>query len=321
MRDNDTNIVEDMNSDSESQPVRKRFKSDIVNSASFSSSEEEEEEEVEVLSDSSISDTRNGYENNILDKEKFNAENDIKQEEEEGEENNSFSGSNKMEAFNIEKEMTTGYFDKQGNYISYDNSSDNEDENDIFNGSLADNLQEIQKVADAHKTQLLMLKKRERQILKNRRKYMLDEALTKLLYCIKDDDTVLETLSYFNSLRKSTTIDIEVTAFSNAIDLLTDLIEILEKKGINDVYDLTRPKIKILLEEEESLSRRPNDDKNDKVWSFRWITGLQKTYQFYSNYEMNYWKQHYFKGKVIVKYKDDDDIPKNWIHISCVNFM
>lgn len=323
MKNGNSRMLEETVNYSEDQPVRKKFKSSLVNvdneyNLNSSSSEED------IHSDSSEPDIRKDYEDNIANKEEVNSENVIHQEKKEHDDESidlGYSRSNTMETFNTKEEAAAGHFDKHGNYISHHGASDNEDEDDIFQGRSVDELKEIQKTAEAHKTQLLMLKKRERQIAKNRRKYMLDEALLRLFYCTKNEYTVLETLSYFNSLRKSSTNDIEVTAIGNAIDLLTDLIEILEKKGVEDVYELTRLKVKELLEEEESLSRISNDDKFDKLWSFKWINGSQKIHQFYSNYEMNYWKHNYFRGKVIVKFKDDDDIPKNWIHISCVTFI
>lgn len=326
MRKNcNSSMIEGFSSDNEGQPVRKKFKNNL-STINIEYNLDPSSEEEDAHFDSSEPDNLKDHEDNIMSAEKFNSENSIHQERKESNDetvNLSFLKDNKMKIFNTKHGTTADHFDKQGSYVSqYDpNDSGDEDEDDIFQGGSVNKLEEIQKVAEAHKIQLLMLKKRERQVAKNRRKYMLDEALLRLYYFTKNEYTVLETLSYFNSLRKSSTNDIEISTFSNAIDLLTDLIEILEKKGIEDVYELTRPKIKKLLDEEESLSGISNINKDDKVWSFKWINDLQKIHEFYSNYEMNYWKHNYFKGKVIVKYKEDDDIPKNWIHISCITFM
>lgn len=250
---------------------------------------------------------------NLMTKEEFNAENEI-EDMDDGKDDASETEEG-IEAFNMDEEMAAGQFDKQGNYISTQSNNKGDLDSEVW----IDEVGDVQKVAEAHKTQIISMRKRDRHISKARRKYMLDEALVRLFYCVDNEESILETLARFNALRKKASDEIVVSTISNAIDLLTDIIDILEKKDIEDIYDLTSPKIKELVEE-ESLSRNPIDDPKGKNWSFKWITGSQKIYEYYSDYEMKYWKDTYFNNNVIVKYKDDEDNPKNWLHVSCLSF-
>ncbi|CAL9732566.1 hypothetical protein MOUN0_O00782 [Monosporozyma unispora] len=298
----------DSASDGDDMPARKRSRKNMT----INEYDSESEDENNINSDGDEITEPN--DKNIITKEEFNAENEIEDANDENGDISKFEDG--VEAFNMDQEMSSGQFDKQGNYIptQQDNVVDSQQEEWI------DSVKNVQKVAQAHKTQVNSMKKRERQIIKNRRKYMLNEALLRLLYCVENEETVLEALSRFNSMRRKATDDIVISTITNSITLLTDLIDLLEKKDIDDVYDLTRSKIKKLIEE-ESLPGTVIDNQKDKNWSFKWISGSQKIHEFYSNYEMNYWKDTYFNNKVIVKYKDEEDISKNWLHVSCITFM
>lgn len=309
MSDN-PHIENEYESDSygDDMPARKRSKKNIAVNEYDSDSEGDDEV------NSGGNGTPTNKTNNLLTKEEFNAENEIDEKDD-----GTFDASETeegIEAFNMDEEMAAGQFDKQGNYISVPVSN----KQDMNQEEWIDKVKDVQKVAEAHKTQIMSMKKRERHITKTRRKYMLDEALVRLFYCVDNEESLLESLARFNGLRKNASDEIAIATISNSIDLLTDLIELLEKKGVDDVYDLTRPKIKELVEE-ESLSENPIDDPKRKHWSFKWITGSQKIHEYYSDYEMKYWKDTYFNNNVVVKYKDDENKPENWLHVSCLSFM
>lgn len=301
----------DNDDDFDDFPARKRNKKDTVIDGYSSDSEEA----IDSDDNGDDDDTTKGHDN--INKEVFNRENQI-------EETNSVNRNDdkddttetNIEAFNMNDEMNTGHFDKQGNYISNDKKYTNESDEERW----IDEVKDVSSVAKAHQRQVSTMKKRDRDITKKRRNYMLDEALLRLLYCVSEDETVLEALARFNLLRKKATSDIQKETISNAIDLLTDLIDLIEKKGIENVFDLTRNLIKSHLEE-ELLSSDATDDFKDKIWSFKWINKSEKIQEYYSNYEMDYWKANYFKNRVVVKLKDDDDIPKNWLFVACINFM
>lgn len=148
---------------------------------------------------------------------------------------------------------------------------------------------------------------------------MAEDALVHLKYFIKNKGTILTTLGDLNKIRKTTKDEIDKNYISNGISFVTDLITILEQKNFENIYQLTREDISRLIKE-ESLSELPPDDPQNKLWCFKWMKNLDVVHESYSTTEMKNWNRSYFKGKVLVKFKNDDDKFENWIHISCLDF-
>lgn len=220
-----------------------------------------------------------------------------------------------IEPFNIDDDIKTGKFDKEGNYTQYKKLNNDNFQQDKWLDEFAD-------IKTTQKPKIKLVSNRNSQkkrIQRQKRHYMVEEALLRLKYFISKNGTVISTLGDLNKLRKSQDNGEFRSYISNSINFVTDLIEILEQKSIKDVYNLTRNDISSLLKE-EALSDKSLDDLNDKIWSFKWLKNMREVYEFYSTKEMGEWNYNYFVGNVLVKFKDDEDKIENWIHISCVHF-
>ncbi|EDO19085.1 hypothetical protein Kpol_2000p52 [Vanderwaltozyma polyspora DSM 70294] len=262
-----------------------------------------------------------------MDTNQFNVENNI--DEETSTVNDVYDNSNtgyQIEAFNINEESKNGTFDKDGNYVELKEEGDITDREDMW----IDDCEDVNKARNAKTLEEIRSRERQRTLLKQKRRYTLDDTLLHLKYFIDKEDTVLDTLNRFSKLRNKKDPSKDEHALKtrniyivNAIEFLTDLIELLENKSVENVYELTRSDIDKLILEEIISKDDLIDDYKSKIWNFKWLTNLSKepSKDCYSNYEMQYWKSTYFKGNVIVKhYKDSDDV-KNWVHIDCITFM
>lgn len=160
---------------------------------------------------------------------------------------------------------------------------------------------------------------------RNRNHYLVDVALQKIKYFVLRDEIVLQSLSRLEHYRKqeiNKSDDTVVKYITNGIEKLLDLIQLLEKKNIENVYQLDLNGVERLIDEEILDITTKVDNKKTKIWDFKWIKDKkEKNNGPYSNYEMQYWKDNYFQNKVIVKHHDDPDEEHNWIHISCLNFV
>ncbi|AQZ18983.1 LIN1 (YHR156C) [Zygosaccharomyces parabailii] len=219
-----------------------------------------------------------------------------------------------LEAFNIKEENKHGSFDTDGNYIRAKN-----DEQDAANDQdqWIEDVKDVNSVLASQKTYERRVRQKEAEQRRKIRHYMIDEALSRLQYFIKSSDTVLTALARFNQLRNCGEPEGYII---NAINFVTEVIDILERKGIKDVYGLTRLELRNLAKE-ESISESAIDNYKTKLWSFKWIEKPDAVHGLYTNYQMQYWKENYFHNKVIVKFFDEPDLPSNWILVDCVNFM
>ncbi|SCU95835.1 LAFA_0G02586g1_1 [Lachancea sp. 'fantastica'] len=247
----------------------------------------------------------------------------------------------KLDAFNLEEESKTGVFDQFGNYTeTKPNAEDEVQDQDRW----YDDYKEDEQLQKAKKSQEKMAEDeniRREQFSKNKRLYTLEESLKRLLYFLDENETVLTTLGKLNVVRerykkrkaKTKTSQKKIDEDSalheklcfqyvvHSINFLTELLDIVGKKGIPDVNELTRIRVAALIEE-ESLGDEPINDYETKLWSFKWLRDLATVNGPFTNYEMQSWKSTYFQDNVVVKYGDDDpNEARNWIHISCVHFM
>lgn len=217
-----------------------------------------------------------------------------------------------IEPFNIDNEMEHGVFDKDGNYIEKEGNGDDE---------LRDDEEWMNNVIDTKK--INQIEKKEDTKAQNSRFYMVHEALVLLKFFLIDDvNTVLQSLGRLNKLRKMAISENSKSLkyIIYGIELLSDLINILESKGFNGIYEYNRKKVQEAIEEERLDDSSKVDDRKTKLWSFKWLSKLDQIHGRYTNYEMSYWQKTYFQNNVIVKFHSEPDQDENWIHISCLNF-
>lgn len=248
-----------------------------------------------------------------FDIETFNKENEIVPDTEPVRQENEVQ----IESFNLDDDMKHGTFDKDGNFTR---RQDDDEDAVLIEDKWMDENTDTKRAAESHKKQQQTEKQRLRQMKKNMRHYMIDEALLRLFYFVGKTASVVEVLGRLNGLRTKSKDKVEKEYITNAIDFVTDLIDILEQKGVDDVYNIDKNKLSALIEE-ESLGTTSLIDPGRKIWSFKWMKDLNKIHEPYSSHEMSSWKKTYFKNKAIVKFKDDEDVPTNWIHISCLEFL
>lgn len=263
----------------------------------------------------------------LLDIVQFNKEN-IEGSDEEMNENRVLEEKDqvKIEAFDIEEESKNGVFDIDGNYLEAEkNSNDQIQDQDLW----IQDFKDVQKTAEAQNTITRINIERRRKLEKHKKHYMLEEALIRMQYFLPEGHTVLEILGTLNKLRKkispNTTKDSTDLAAKehlvNAINCISELISILENKGIESVYELTRFDIRKLIKEESITGSNQVDNYKTKLWSFKWLGKVDTAHGMYTNYQMQYWKKAYFNHKALVKFDGEPDEKSNWIHVDYITFM
>lgn len=220
-----------------------------------------------------------------------------------------------IEVFNVDEEKLHGSFDINGNYTRANNDDDDRPQDQ---DKWIEDVKDYDKVVASQKRNQEMLRQRQLELLQKGRHYMIDEALVRLLYFVNSSENVLTMLARLNKLRRNGDPQ---TYIGNAINFVSDLIDILEHKGIGDVYSLTRADLEKLVQEESLGESAAIENYRTKLWSFKWIGKTEVSHGLYTNYQMQYWKATYFHHKVIVKFCHEPDEPANWIHIDCLEFM
>ncbi|CCK72611.1 U5 snRNP complex subunit LIN1 KNAG_0K02480 [Huiozyma naganishii CBS 8797] len=225
-----------------------------------------------------------------------------------------------LEPFNLAEDLEHGVFDKDGNYIPQA-SDDEAEEQDAWIGEVED----VEAVAEAQRSRQSLLREKQRTQQRARRKLMTEEALVRLLYCVDKHETIMYTLARYSKLRQTAkklqSPGLIRQGIDNAIDLLTDLISLLEQKGMEDIYSWDRTKIHEVIKEESIDGKDPVDNYAQKTWDFKWSHSPSKVHGVYSNYEMQHWKQTAFNDNVIVKYHEDNDKIDSWLFVGCLEFM
>ncbi|SCV03162.1 LANO_0G02520g1_1 [Lachancea nothofagi CBS 11611] len=321
--------------------TKKRRKKDQLTEDFSSSSSNCDNEDLEQDEESRVTDSDSEIEEPVVKEDDMFASDDeaepvTKQRTSDHESVGDFA----LEAFNMDEESKTGVFDKYGNYSETKKDVEDEvQEQDRWIDDYNDGAQ-VEQALLAKKARLTQEDSLRVKASKNKWLLTLDEALKRLMYFLCEDETLLDALGRLNKYRtqygkksklhkavlkqqnyESETFDkLRFEHTKTAINLITDLMEIIEKKGITDVQELTRAKLEELIEE-ESLDDQRTDHYQTKLWNFKWINDLSTLNESYTNYEMQSWKQTYFQDNVIVRHVDDRDEPKNWIHIKCLQFM
>lgn len=217
-----------------------------------------------------------------------------------------------IESFNMEEEdaRNESYDDMNDKYVKNE-GKDREDQ-------WIDEVKDVKGVAESQRRDKERREQKLSEIQKRRRHYMVDEALIRLMYFVNPGETVLTTLGRFNKLRNRGE---SVEYIVNAINFVTDLIDIIERKGIEDVYSLTRSDLLKLFKEESLEDSALIDDYKTKMWCFKWIKKPDVIHGEYTNYQMQYWKKSYFQQNVAAKICFEPNEPINWVHIDCLHFL
>ncbi|SCU95435.1 LAMI_0F02454g1_1 [Lachancea mirantina] len=235
-----------------------------------------------------------------------------------------------MDPFNLKNEIESGAFDRDGNYIEAHNSEDEfKAEDEWING--CNGIKETSRAQEAQLQRRRYEQKIKEKLKKEARLLRIDEALERICFFLFQNETVADVFGRMNKLRaqslkkesspgKSNKSCSEPKFVINSIKYFTDIVSILEQKGVASVYELTRAKA-VSLFDDETLNTDKANDFNTKQWQFKWLDALDKVNGDFSNYEMQHWKNNYFNDQVIVKYLQDLDEPRNWLDIKTLSFM
>lgn len=222
-------------------------------------------------------------------------------------------GEIQVEAFNILEEREKGRFDEAGNYIP----ADEDDEDAIQDQDLwINDAKDVQKAKTSQKLAETSKRRENQRAQQSARHYMIDEALLRFYFFLFDQGTIVDSLAKLNKRRG--TGDQNVL---NSINYISDLINILEQKGIDDVYLLKRSDVAALYKEECLSESAFIENYKSLIWAFKWSNKPSQVHGPYSNYQMQYWKQSYFKNNVAVRFQDDPDKPENWLDLDSIIFM
>ncbi|KAF2474209.1 uncharacterized protein BDR25DRAFT_301649 [Lindgomyces ingoldianus] len=160
----------------------------------------------------------------------------------------------KLDAFNMRKEQEEGRFDESGNYVRRARDPEADQDNWLDGISKKD----VKKAREAHE-------KREAEQKEQRRAIdaiVTSDVLTTLIPLLERAETPMEALSRYNKVRpqqpkkrhkwdknkKSGTMDVDedpdkqaaAERATKAINDITESVSALEKKGMDDVYDIPR---------------------------------------------------------------------------------
>lgn len=219
-----------------------------------------------------------------------------------------------MEAFDIKDDLKSGVFDKDGNFIrraSLEGDRLDSDEDEFW----------LKESIEKHDIAQVRTKDTTQKV-----NFTALEALYRLYFLSSvssDQSNVLLTLANLNKLKKTfkkQNLTNVLPYISNAINLITICVDILERKGFENVYECNRKKFGVLIKEEAFGEDVLIDPLKSKIWMYRWV-GKDKVYGPFSCYEMQHWKNTYFKDRVLVRIEDDEDTADNWLHISTIEFM
>lgn len=222
-------------------------------------------------------------------------------------------GDIQVEAFNLVEEREEGCLDEAGNYIpTKEHDEDAVQDQDLWINDFKD----VQKAAASQKHAETSRRIENRKVQQSSRRYMIDEALLRFYFFLSCDGTIVDSLAKLNKRRGA-----DRQYVLNAINYISDLINILEQKGLEDVYFLKRSDVAALYKEECLNDSAAIDDYKSLMWSFRWSSKPSEVHGPYTNYQMQSWKSSYFKDNVEVRFHDDADKPENWLDLSSVTFM
>ncbi|KAH3678166.1 hypothetical protein WICPIJ_008924 [Wickerhamomyces pijperi] len=245
----------------------------------------------------------------------------------------------KIEAFNVDEEMSRGHFDVNGNYVQTQQDSDDETNGQIGSNTAQDqdqwykdvNKEDIARAKQAQLDRQSQLKKKSQ----TQAQFSTEELLSALITILNPTETPMDAMKRLNKGKPSTLKSKKATEEqkvkererSAQVMRITELSEGLLTKGISDVYDLEREELMGLYQRESgekwknaSIKQDSDDTKESarteetnediRKWQFRW-EGDGAINGPYTNTEMNYWKENYFQSRVQVRMITEME----WIHV------
>ncbi|QLL31253.1 hypothetical protein HG536_0B01140 [Torulaspora globosa] len=309
------------------EPLRKRRKISLTGYESDSSDEEDSDIETVSKSDGKQKASEYAIEDDMfaadeVDQASRNAGNDEEYDHDQYDEDTiddspethlPDDGDFQVEAFNLVEEREKGYLDEAGNYIpTKDHDEDAMQDQDLWINDFKD----VQKAAASQKHAESSRRMENRKVQQSSRHYMIDEALLRFYFFLSCDGTIVDTLAKLNKRRET-----GCQYVLNSINYISDLINSLEQKGLEDVYLLKRANVAALYKEECLSDSAVIDDYKSLIWSFSWSKKPSVVHGPYTNYQMQRWKSSYFKDNVAVRFHDDADKPENWLDLNSVTFM
>ncbi|ORY09903.1 hypothetical protein BCR34DRAFT_362992 [Clohesyomyces aquaticus] len=219
----------------------------------------------------------------------------------------------KLDAFNMRKEQEEGRFDESGNYVRRARDPEAEQDNWLEGISKKD----VKKAREAHE-------KREAELKEQRRAddaIVTSDVLTTLIPLLEKAETPMEALSRFNKLRpqqpkklrkwekpkKAMDIDEDpekkaaADRATKAINDITESVSALERKGMEDVYDIPR---EMLIREyrndtgEDWKDPSQNATASAAEWEFRYDAAPDVVHSAFPAAHMVAWKEqgHFDSG-------------------------
>lgn len=242
-------------------------------------------------------------------------------------------GQVKIEAFNLEEEDEEGNFDLDGNYIRNEKPLDENNTQDQWMDQIKGF--EIAKAKVAHeKRERLQKEKRQ-----SSRSSSTASLLRKLIEILEPAETPMEALARFkpqkgsknNSKKfaKSPDHEKENIRKKTVFELTAYCDELINDKGLSEIYDLSREELmrnfknetgldfeqekkgkkrslseaeidNEITQEQETSEDHTSQYYEDKIWEYKWVDEENVNGPF-TSYEMDYWAKNYFQGNVFVR--------------------
>lgn len=235
----------------------------------------------------------------------------------------------KIEAFNVNKEMSKGCFDVNGNYVKLQSDSEDEnsqqikDQDQWYSGLKND---DIKKAKEAQLKRDQMSKQKAEVLAQTTTETLIFNLIT-ILNPTETPMTAMQRfnkdkLSRINQKKADENEKLKEKERSSKVMQITELCEGLLNKAITDIYELEREELMGLYQREtgekwkdHATSDNIGQDEEveimtngvsegtvngEKKWEFRW-NGDKVVNGPYTNTEMNYWKENYFQGGVQVR--------------------
>lgn len=219
--------------------------------------------------------------------------------------------------FGIDDELEEGTFDAVGNYRPNDADTDvSADRSDPWWDEINSGDQ-VKRKRGSRDEIVFQIKKRNK-LEEAQDSFTLEEALLKLYFLTNDGQTVVQSIAQLNNIRKKSRDSLSQQLLVNAINLATKVITVIQDKGFSDVFEWNRDKLIKILEDEVMAKI---EHYNAKRWCFKWLHKPTRIHSSYTDYEMQHWKENYFKNRVAVRLESDGDKAQNWLHISSLTFM
>lgn len=200
-----------------------------------------------------------------------------------------------IDSFDLEKEKKNGKFDIDGNYIENESESESQHSEDDHWYNDCNDLVNTKDCGIPNNKKHI----NDNELQKNTNS--INDAFRKLIDNLKSNETPLDALSRLKKYNDKYSNDKK-----DSIDLIIHTCSELSKiDTFFEIYFFTKEKLEYLYKTQtKNESKNHSEFFNDKIWEFKWKSD-EKKHNYFTSYEMDYWKKHYFKNNVVVKKKFD----------------